>query len=47
MVVQKMLGCFFADTTLVPPDTAIENEMFHRELCHERIKGLERDRLLV
>uniref|UniRef100_M1DFZ5 Uncharacterized protein n=1 Tax=Solanum tuberosum TaxID=4113 RepID=M1DFZ5_SOLTU len=46
-VVRKRLESTFANLTPVPPSTALEVEMLHRELRQERRKGLERDRLMV
>ncbi|KAH0686133.1 hypothetical protein KY289_016889 [Solanum tuberosum] len=45
-VVRRRLGRPIADTTPVPPNTALELEMPRCELRQERRKGLERDRLL-
>uniref|UniRef100_M1D8X6 Putative plant transposon protein domain-containing protein n=1 Tax=Solanum tuberosum TaxID=4113 RepID=M1D8X6_SOLTU len=45
--VQKRLRSAYVDFTLISPSTALEVEMLRRELCQERRKGLERDRLMV
>ncbi|KAH0661618.1 hypothetical protein KY284_026549 [Solanum tuberosum] len=45
--VRRRLGRSFTGTTPIPPSTALEVEMLCRELCHERRKGLKRDRLMV
>uniref|UniRef100_M1DL21 Putative plant transposon protein domain-containing protein n=1 Tax=Solanum tuberosum TaxID=4113 RepID=M1DL21_SOLTU len=46
-VIWRRFGRSIADTTPVPPSTALEVEMLHRELRQERRKGLERDHLMV
>uniref|UniRef100_M1DM49 Uncharacterized protein n=1 Tax=Solanum tuberosum TaxID=4113 RepID=M1DM49_SOLTU len=45
--VRRRLGHSFADTTPVPPSTALEVEMLCRELRQKRRKGLERDHIMV
>uniref|UniRef100_M1DXT1 Putative plant transposon protein domain-containing protein n=1 Tax=Solanum tuberosum TaxID=4113 RepID=M1DXT1_SOLTU len=45
--VRKRLGHSFADTTSVPPNTALEVEILCYNLRQERRKGLKRDRLMV
>uniref|UniRef100_M1DJN7 Uncharacterized protein n=1 Tax=Solanum tuberosum TaxID=4113 RepID=M1DJN7_SOLTU len=44
--VQRRLGSSYASTTSVPPSTALEVDMLHRQLRHERRKSIERDHLM-
>ncbi|KAK6773687.1 hypothetical protein RDI58_028925 [Solanum bulbocastanum] len=46
-VVRKMMGSAYADSPPVPPSTALEVEMLHRQLCQERRKDVDRDRLMI
>uniref|UniRef100_M1D8A5 Uncharacterized protein n=1 Tax=Solanum tuberosum TaxID=4113 RepID=M1D8A5_SOLTU len=45
--VQRRLGCSFANPTLLPPNTALEVELLHRQLRQKRRNGLVRDRLMT
>uniref|UniRef100_M1DDQ5 Uncharacterized protein n=1 Tax=Solanum tuberosum TaxID=4113 RepID=M1DDQ5_SOLTU len=43
----KKMGSAYANLTSVPPSTALEVEMLHRQLRHERRKGVDMDRLMI
>lgn len=45
--VRKKMGSAYADFTLVPPSTALEVDLLHRQLLQEKRKGVERELLMA